>query len=289
MGKTQAQMIRWRKQEVAARTHQLYQDVEGGYIPSSVVQELEKAKRQYPKGDSMIFDKNATPAEEAKDPSLELAALRPLNIAAERCTSAAEDVEAQQLEALAKHRHQQLHVHTGSAMLDQWKPWYLCTAHPFTLVLPVGGYDIPRASGGRRPTQACKVSLADLVRSLPRQLVGQFRRHWSFVPALWKLYFRQKVQWSATARAKAAVNPEEPQEDVEEDAASAMAVAYKELGTGTYPTQSGKRRKIGGDVVKLLYMEHKSAKLKEVVRNFLYASAKIPGTQEHRAVINMIH
>ena len=116
----------------------------------------------------------------------------------------------------------------------------------------------------------------------------QFRRHWSFVPALWNFYFRQRAQWSGTARAKAAVNPEEPQEDVEEDAASAMAAAYKQLEKGTYTTQSGKRRKIGGDVVKLLYMEHKSEKLKELVRNFLFASAKLPGTQEHRAVINMI-
>ena len=97
------------------------------------------------------------------------------------------------------------------------------------------------------------------------------------------------MHWSGTARVKAAVNPEEPQEDVEEDAASAMAAAYQQLGKGIYTTQSGKRRKIGGDVVKLIYMEHKSAKLKEAVRNFLYASSKIPGTQEQHAVIKMIH
>lgn len=266
----------------------LYKDVKGGYIPPEVIQELERAKQQHTKSASVIFDKNATPAEPAKDAGLAFAALRPLNIVAEKCSTAAEDTEVQQLEALSKHRHQQLHVHTSSAMLDQFKPWYLCTAHPFTLTLPVGGYDAPRAPGGRRPKNAPKVSLSDLVRGLPRQLVGQFRRHWSFIPALWNLFFRQKVHQSGAVRAQAIINPEEPQEDVEEDAASAAAAAYKILHTGSYGTPSGKRRKIAGDVAKLLYMDHKSDKIKELVRKFLYSSSKLPGTQDRPAIVSTI-
>ena len=85
------------------------------------------------------------------------------------------------------------------------------------------------------------------------------------------------------------MNPEEPQEDIEEDAASAMATAYEALSKDKpYVTQSGKRRKIGGDVQKILFLEHSSAKLKEVIRNFLYTSAKLPGTQELPFVVNMI-
>ena len=58
-------------------------------------------------------------------------------------------------------------------MLDQWKPEYLCATSPFTLALPVGGYDVRGCARWRGPEDAPRVMLADLVRGLPRRVEGQ--------------------------------------------------------------------------------------------------------------------
>ena len=38
---------------------------------------------------------------------------------------------------------------------------------------------------------ACTVELFDLVKGLSQRIEGQFRRDWSFVPALWNMYFKE--------------------------------------------------------------------------------------------------
>ena len=48
-------------------------------------------------------------------------------------------------------RYQTVEVATGSSLLDQFQPQYLGLAHPFTLPLAVGGYDVPGKPRWRRP------------------------------------------------------------------------------------------------------------------------------------------
>ena len=126
------------------------------------------------------YDKNATPAEPATSAEQAFAAVRPVEIAAERTSSVCLDPNASR--GLALGGRAALHVQTGSTMLEQWKAEYLCTAAPFTMALPVGGYDLAREGRWRRPSSAPRVGLADLVVGLPRRVKGQFRRHWWFVP-----------------------------------------------------------------------------------------------------------
>ena len=93
-------------------------------------------------------------------------------------------------------------------MIDQWKSEYLCAAFPFTLALPVGSYDIRGQGKWRRDADAAEVTLEDCVRGLPRRIEAQFRRHWSFAPALWHLYFRERVNFSKHLAAKHKPEPE---------------------------------------------------------------------------------
>ena len=73
--------------------------------------------------------KIATPAEPpTADPSLAFAAARPHGIVAQRHSDVGADVNASHAEALGRFRT--LAVQTGSTMLDQWKPEYLCATSP---------------------------------------------------------------------------------------------------------------------------------------------------------------
>eukprot|EP00973_Karenia_brevis_P021497 2955455-Karenia_brevis.AAC.1 len=71
-----------------------------------------------------------------------------MEIVAQRHSDAGMDVNSAQAAALE--RFGTLSVQTGSAMLQQWKAEYLCTSNPFTLALPVGGYDVQGAERWRR-------------------------------------------------------------------------------------------------------------------------------------------
>ena len=37
------------------------------------------------------------------------------------------------------------------------------------------------------------MKLFDITRGLPQRIEGQYRHHWSFAPALWSLYFRERI------------------------------------------------------------------------------------------------
>ena len=173
---------------------------------------------------TLIMDKNATPSEPVQAIDQMEQELRPLSIIAERSSKSASTVHEEHANVLA--RYQTLEVHTGSTMMRQFKPQYLGLAHPWTLPIAVGGYDIPGdKERWRRPSWndlqpdedeheaehdriaplddpylrtlnqvgAARVKLFDVTRSLPRRIEAQYRRHWHFVPGLWNLYFREQV------------------------------------------------------------------------------------------------
>ena len=50
-------------------------------------------------------------------------------------------------------RYQTLEIMTGSTMLDQFQSQYLGMAHPFTMPLAVGSYDVPGKPRWRKPTE----------------------------------------------------------------------------------------------------------------------------------------
>ena len=173
-------------------------------------------------------------------------------------------------------------------MLDQWKAEYLCTSNPFSLALPVGGFDVQGSDRWRRSKDAAWVTLADLVAGLPRRVEGQFRRHWMFTPSLWNLYFHERVRKSRSLAARCVPKAALPLDVEEEDLTAAAARCYQRLQSGTYISASGTRCAIRGDTSKLLFAEGTTRKEKALLQSMHFLSSALPGTQELRRQIGHI-
>ena len=150
-------------------------------------------------------------------------------------------------------------------MIDQHLPWYLGTAFPFTMPSAVGSYDVPHKSRWRRPEDddvptprvslpswmqriaahaqintvahshvgpACKVQLFDITRGLPQRIEGQYRRHWGFAPALWNLYFRERINLGVGLSVKRVCEVSSPSSSIDTDAATAAADLLVKLEKG---------------------------------------------------------
>eukprot|EP00959_Pyramimonas_sp_CCMP1952_P150958 3159070-Pyramimonas_sp.AAC.1 len=203
-------------------------------------------------------------------------------------------------------------------MTDQFNAWYLGMAFPYTLPCAVGGYDVPKRGRWRRPEErdlpthknreqlsemwrplpsrsaqkklpplcstvgpAESVQLQNLVHGLSQRIEGQFRRHWGFVPAVWNLFFRERVNLGASLSVKHGL-----QEDkTDTDAAVAAADLFQKLETGYYIKPNGKRCKINGDASKLPFAVGLSALQRKILADFRFRSSFIPGTQEIRTKI----
>ena len=98
------------------------------------------------------------------------------------------------------------------------------------------------------------MKLFDLTRGLPQRIEGQFRRTWGFAPALWNLYFRERINLGASLSIKRGQRLQGPSaESVETDAAIAAADLLQKLEKGHYKLPDGRRRKINNDASKLLF------------------------------------
>ena len=210
-----------------------------------------------------------------------------------------------------------LNIQTGSTMVDQHLPWYLGSAFPFTLPSAVGGYDVPHKPRWRRPEDedlpepraffenwltggesmkekkpgihsyvgpACKVQLFDITRGLPQRIEGQYRRHWGFTPALWNLYFRERINLGASLSVKRGLDASSPGSSIDTDAATAAQDLLWKLEHGYY-LDKGKRRKINGDFSKLQFAEKLSKLQQRLLADFRFRCKAVPGTQEIRTKI----
>ena len=69
----------------------------------------------------------------------------------------------------------------------------------------------------------------DITRGLPRGIEGQFQRHWGFVPALWNLYARQRVNLGISLSVKNRQLTLGTEENKEQDAAMAARDQFEEF------------------------------------------------------------
>jgi len=155
-------------EEVTKQAEKLYgkcKDPKVGFVPVEVLKEIERAaKKSGPVKES--WDKNATTAEPPSKEDREIfERVRPQFITAERDGDIGKDENASRAAAFGE--YSDLKVETGSEMMDQWKPEYLCAAAPFTMALPVGGHDIKGRERWRRQSEdeSQTVRLLDLVPS----------------------------------------------------------------------------------------------------------------------------
>ena len=295
---------------VRQRVQEMYVDKygEGPFVPEKVREAAEAAHKARLSGESLIHDKNATPAEPKQQLRDFEATTRPFSIVAARSSCGASTVHEEHATILA--RYQTVEITTGSTMLDQFQPQYLGMAHPFTMPLAVGSYDVPGKPRWRRPTEEqlaaerlsdigcpvlqcsftksqaqvapAHVKLFDMTKGMARRVEAQFRRHWSFVPSLWNLYFREQVNLGTSLSAMSRGAKAQPQDAVEQDAAMAAADLIEKAHSGFYRTQEGKRCPIQGDMSKLRFAEGITPMQKRLLADFSFRTRSIPGTQEIR-------
>ena len=118
------------------------------FVPEKVHEAAEIAFRAKLRGSSLLFDKRSAPEEPRCSIEELIAGMRPLSLVAEGSGKSASMAHHDEEGVFA--RYQTLEVSTGSVLLDQFQPQYLGLAHPFTLPLAVGGYDVPgKERGGR--------------------------------------------------------------------------------------------------------------------------------------------
>ena len=208
---------------------------------------------------SIVQEKSATPAEAAKEVKAWDESLRPHHIMAERSARSQTTVHNNYQAIFSKFGD--LHIQTGATMVDQHNAWFLGMAFPFTLPSVVGSYDVPNKLRWRRPenddvplprdcltswmhslskphqyklpvehaavSTACPVKLFDITRGLPQRIEGQYRRHWGFTPALWNLYFRERLSLGIGLSVKRGLAHAPVDDGIETDAAIAAAGLLK--------------------------------------------------------------
>ena len=90
---------------------------------------------------------------------------------------------------------------------------------------------------------------------MSQRIEGQFRRNWSFIPGLWNLYFRERVNLGLSLKLGSQSVRDKATKLEEQDAAVAAADLMKKLTSGTFTTVQGKRRKINGDTTNLMHAD----------------------------------
>ena len=253
--------------------------------------------------DSIVQDKVATPSEPARALHVWEQTERPQYLLAEQSSKSSTDMHEEYKHLFAEHGT--VDIQTGNVFLPQFKPQYLGMTHPYALPIAVGGYDIVGEPRWRRQElelhalqdfspgtfadgQVGMVRLFDVARGLPQRIEGQYRRNWSLAPALWNLYFRERVNLGASLTVREQVQQGDVSNPLDTDYAQGAAGAYKLLDTGTYRTISGKRCKIDGDISKLPFAEGVTPIQKKLFANMRFRCAQIPGTQEIRSKIGHV-
>ena len=134
--------------KVARRLHERYSQVygEATFTPVAVAQ----AVRVYEKTAlSLVQDKVATPPEALRFIDTWQKTTRPSHIVAERSVQSQSNIHDNYATVFAKYGD--ISITTSSTMTQQFVPWYLGMAFPFTMPCAVGGYDVPHHPRWRRP------------------------------------------------------------------------------------------------------------------------------------------
>ena len=72
-----------------------------------------------------------------------------------------------------------------------------------------------------------------------------FRRHWGFTPALWNLYFRERINLGGSLRVKSRADVQSTADTADTDAALAAADLLKNLIPDITPTGASEGKSMG--------------------------------------------
>ena len=163
---------------------------------------------------------------------------------------------------------------TGSAMLDQFQPWYFGVAYAFLFKYCTGMPDMPEWSTRpryRRPDDAPRVPTSLWVRVMSRRVEAQLARDWNFGYASWNFLFRSTINLSRTLYSY---------EGRSGDAGSSMTAEQLEEGavslckalSSHYKDTNGKLEPVNGDMTKLRYVLGLSRAAQRLLQNLEHTS-----------------
>ena len=224
-----------------------------GTIPPSVLEEIERAFVAKTTK-SVIYEKNATPAEGARPLETLFDDAKPQAILEERYSDIGQDANESRAHAFAA--CSTLHVKTGKEFVSQWRPQYISEALPFTFPWSVGGCEFKESEPWRRdPNNAAPVSITDFRRGMVRRVEAQFRSDWTLAPLLNNLWFRYTALYAPRLAMQHGALPGRIQDLATNTLLEAAADLYKRLEQSTYTTAQGDVRPLDGDTFKLLHAQ----------------------------------
>ena len=254
-------------------------------------------------GPSLVLDKSATPSEQSTRVEDFLAAARPAELVAQRTVGGTAGSFDEMKFTFSK--YQDLNIQTGSAMIDQFKPQYIGMANMYALPVAVGGVDFPGQDSWRRSledgpaqvhlqqtpheneeqTPAAAVDLFSFMQGTSRNILGQFRRDWPYLPGVFNLWFRSQVNLGGSLGISSKMQADKGCDAVEEDAAMAASKLYQLLDSGYYHDSRGRRRKINNDTSKLMWAVGITQYQKALLSDMKFRTRLLCGTQEVRTQI----
>jgi len=182
---------------------------------------------------------------------------------------------------------QRVAVVTGSAMVDQFEPWYFGVAFAFLFKFCTGMPDMPKFTEKeryRRAEDAPRVEPPLWVRVMARRVEAQVSRDWHFGFVTWNYIFRSAVNLSRTLYSYETTKTESGLKmtalDLQNGAIEicrALFLKYTDLG--------GKEQSVKGDMTKVRYVAGLSSAAMRLLQNIEHTSRKLPGTQETRRIM----
>ena len=112
------------------------------FIPKAVQDAIDQAYCARLAGPSLVLDKSATPSEPAAEVKNFLEHTRPSELVAQRSVQSITECFDEKKYAFSK--YQDLHIQTGSNMLEQFDAPYIGMANMYTMPVAVGGGGFPR-------------------------------------------------------------------------------------------------------------------------------------------------
>ena len=141
------------KERVRNRMRELYQEqysYNESFTPKAVQDAIEQAYTAKLSGPSLVLDKSATPSEPAAEVKSFLEHTRPSELVAQRSVHSLTECFDEKKFTFSK--YQDVIIHTGSAMVDQFDAPYIGMANMYAMPVAVGGVDFPGQLPWRRVT-----------------------------------------------------------------------------------------------------------------------------------------
>ena len=177
---------------------------------------------------------------------------------------------------------------TGSAMIDQFEPWYFGVAFAFCFKYCTGMPDMPvfaQRPRHRRKPAAPRIELALWVRVMARRIESQLRRDWLLQFTTGNLLFRSAVNLAKTVYSYEAALRSDGQKGFTAAELEEGAISICKALQSTYVDPCGRIQAVKGDFTKVHRVSWLPEAAQCMMRNIRAMTRKMSGTDETRTLM----